>query len=157
MADIYEGNLSAAGLKFAVAVARFNEFISKQLLSGALDALSRHGVNEEDIDIAWTPGAFELPLIARKLAEKERYDAVICLGAVIRGGTPHFDYVCTAAATGIASVSLETGVPVLFGVITADSIEQAAERAGGKSGNKGWQAAVAAIEMSNLSRMIDRK
>lgn len=157
MAEIYEGNPAAAGLKFAVVVARFNEFISKQLLSGSLDALRRHGVSEEDVDIAWTPGAFEIPLIAKKMAEKGRYDAVICLGAVIRGGTPHFEYVCNAAATGIAAVSMETGVPALFGIITADTVEQAIERSGNKAENKGWQASVAAIEMANLNRMIEGK
>lgn len=154
MGAVYEGNLSASGLKFAVVVSRFNEFLSRQLLSGALDALTRHSASEDDIDIAWTPGSFELPMVAKKLASTGRYNAVICLGVVIRGATPHFDYICASAAKGIAAASMDTGLPVTFGVITADTVEQAIERSGSKSGNKGWQAAVSAIEMANLLKSI---
>jgi len=138
-------------------VSRFNEFISRKLLEGALDALSRHGVAAEDIEVAWVPGAFEIPLVARRLAESGRYQAVICLGAVIRGATPHFEYVAAEVAKGIALVGLETGVPTLFGVLTTDSIEQAIERAGTKAGNKGFDAALAAIEMANLLRQLPEK
>lgn len=148
--NVYEGNLIADGLKFAVVISRFNEFIGTKLLDGALDSLKRHGVKDVDIHIAWTPGAFEVPLIAKKLADSGRFNAVICLGAVIRGSTPHFDYVAGEVAKGIAKVSLDSGVPVIFGILTTDDIEQAIERAGTKSGNKGWQAAVSAIEMANL-------
>jgi 6,7-dimethyl-8-ribityllumazine synthase len=147
---IYEGKLVAHNLKFGIIVGRFNEFIGGKLLSGALDGLKRHGVEEEDIEIAWVPGAFEIPLAAKKMAKTENYDAVICLGAVIRGATPHFDYVSSEVSKGIASVSLETGIPVIFGVLTTDTIEQAIERAGTKAGNKGYDAAVTAIEMANL-------
>jgi len=153
MPGTFEGHLVGQGLRFGIVVGRFNEFITHRLLSGALDALQRHGVAETDIDIAWVPGGFEMPLVARRLAEKG-YDAVICLGAVIRGATPHFEYVAAELAKGIARVSLETGVPVIFGVITADTLEQAIERAGTKAGNKGWQAAVSAIEMANLMRTL---
>lgn len=153
MARTWEGKLTGDGLKIAIAVSRFNAFITEKLLSGALDTLKRHGVSEEDIAVAWTPGAFELPLVARTLA-RGGSDAVICLGALIRGGTPHFDYICSAASSGIASASLETGVPVIFGVLTCDTTEQALERAGVKAGNKGADAAVAAIEMANLMRAI---
>lgn len=153
MGNMYEGNLSTAGLKFAVVVSRFNDFLSKQLLSAALDALKRHNVAEDDIDIAWTPGSFEIPLVAKKLAASGRYNVVICLGVVIRGATPHFDYICSVAAKGIAGVSLETGVPAIFGIVTADNVDQAIERCGGKS-NKGWQAAISAIEMANLMRAL---
>jgi 6,7-dimethyl-8-ribityllumazine synthase len=146
----YEGNLVAKGLKFGLVVGRFNELIGSKLLSGALDGLKRHGVNDEDVEIAWVPGAFETPLIAKKMAESKKYDAVLCLGAVIRGATPHFDYVCAEASKGIANVSLNTGIPVMFGILTTDSIEQAIERAGTKAGNKGYDAAVSAIEMANL-------
>jgi 6,7-dimethyl-8-ribityllumazine synthase len=146
----YEGNLIGKGLKFGVVVARFNEFFSGKLLEGAMDALIRHGVVESDIEIAWTPGSFEIPLIAQKMAESKKYNAVICLGAVIRGGTPHFDYIASEVAKGIANVGLKTGVPVIFGVITADTLEQAIERSGTKAGNKGFDAAVSAIEMANL-------
>ncbi|MDD7795220.1 6,7-dimethyl-8-ribityllumazine synthase [Clostridium sp. 'White wine YQ'] len=146
----YEGNLVAKGLKFGIVVGRFNELIGSKLLSGALDGLKRHGANDEDIEIAWVPGAFETPLIAKKMAESKKYDAVLCLGAVIRGATPHFDYVCAEASKGIANVSLNTGIPVMFGILTTDSIEQAIERAGTKAGNKGYDAAVSAIEMANL-------
>lgn len=146
---IFEGKLTDQGSRYGIVVGRFNEFIGGKLLSGALDALKRHGVSEESIDIAWVPGAFEIPLIAKKMAG-QGYDAVICLGAVIRGSTPHFDYVSSEVTKGIAHVSLETGIPVIFGVLTTDSIEQAIERAGTKAGNKGYDAAVTAIEMVNL-------
>lgn len=146
----YEGNLVSQGLKYGIVVGRFNEFIGGKLLSGALDALKRHGVEENEIEVAWVPGAFEIPLIAQKMAESGKYDAVITLGAVIRGSTPHFDYVCNEAAKGVAAVALKTGVPTIFGVLTTDSIEQAIERAGTKAGNKGWEAATTAIEMANL-------
>lgn len=150
----YEGNLIATGLKFGIVVARFNELLSSRILSGAKDALVRHGVAEEDIDVAWVPGAFEVPFGASKLAATKKYDAVIALGVVIRGGTPHFEYVASEVAKGVAKITLETGVPVTFGVITADTIEQAVERAGTKSGNKGWEAAEAAIEMANLVKTM---
>lgn len=150
MGRVYEGELVGRGLRFAAVVSRFNEFISSRLLAGAKDAMARHGVGEEKLDVAWVPGSFEIPLIAKKLAQSGEYAAVICLGAVIRGSTPHFDYVAAEVSKGVAAVSLETGVPVIFGVITADNLEQAIERAGTKSGNKGFDAAVAAIEMANL-------
>jgi 6,7-dimethyl-8-ribityllumazine synthase len=147
---MYEGKLVAQGLKFGIIVGRFNEFIGGKLLGGALDALRRHGVEEGEVEVAWVPGAFEIPLTAKKMAKSNKYDAVICLGAVIRGATPHFDYVSSEVSKGIASVSLETEVPVIFGVLTTDTIEQAIERAGTKAGNKGYDAAVTAIEMVNL-------
>ncbi|MTV47645.1 6,7-dimethyl-8-ribityllumazine synthase [Heliobacillus mobilis] len=146
---IYEGHLIGQGLKIGIVNARFNEFITSKLLSGAIDALQRHGVQEEDIAVAWAPGAFEIPLVAKKMVTKG-FDAVICLGAVIRGSTPHFDYVCSEAAKGVAQVGLQSGVPTIFGVLTTDTIEQAIERAGTKAGNKGWDAAMSAIEMANL-------
>lgn len=152
MANIFEGNLVGTGLKIGIVVGRFNEFITSKLLSGAQDALKRHGVGEDDVDVAWVPGAFEIPLIAQKMAKSEKYDAVITLGTVIRGSTPHFDYVCNEVAKGVSATSLNTGIPVIFGVVTTDSIEQAIERAGTKAGNKGWDAAVSAIEMANLTR-----
>lgn len=145
-----EGNLVAQGIKVGIVVGRFNEFIVSKLLGGALDGLKRHGVEEDNIEVAWVPGAFEIPLVAKKMAKSEKYDAVICLGAVIKGSTPHFDYVCAEVSKGVASVSLESKKPVIFGVLTTDSIEQAIERAGTKAGNKGYDAAVTAIEMSNL-------
>ncbi|MEG1254620.1 6,7-dimethyl-8-ribityllumazine synthase [Clostridium sp.] len=145
-----EGNLVAEGLKVGIVVGRFNEFIVSKLLGGAIDGLRRHGVDENNIEVAWVPGAFELPLIAKKMVKSEKYDAVICLGAVIKGSTPHFDYVCSEASKGIASVSLSSEKPVVFGVLTTDTIEQAIERAGTKAGNKGYDAAVTAIEMANL-------
>jgi 6,7-dimethyl-8-ribityllumazine synthase len=151
---VYEGKLNGKGLRFALVVGRFNELISLRLYEGALDCLRRHDVDDSAIDTAYVPGAFELPLVARKLAERGQYDAVICLGAVIRGSTPHFDYVAGEAAKGIAKVSLDTGVPVIFGVLTTDSIEQAVERAGTKSGNKGWAAATTALEMANLLKAM---
>lgn len=147
---IYEGKLIGQGLKFGIVTGRFNEFIVSKLLSGALDGLKRHGVEEENIEITWVPGAFEIPLMAKKMAQSGKYDAVICLGAVIRGATPHFDYVASEVSKGIANVSLDTGVPVIFGVLTTDTIEQAIERAGTKAGNKGYEASVTAIEMANL-------
>ena len=148
--NILEGKVVAEGMKVGIVVARFNEFITSKLLSGAIDGLVRHDVNEDDVDVAWVPGAFEIPLVASKMAKSRKYDAVICLGAVIKGSTPHFDYVCAEASKGIASVSLQTEKPVIFGVLTTDSIEQAIERAGTKAGNKGYDAAVTAIEMANL-------
>jgi len=153
----YEGKLTGKDLKFALVVGRFNEFISTRLLDGALDNLRRHEADEGGIDIAWVPGAFEMPLVAQRLAASGRYDAVICLGAVIRGGTPHFDYVAAEAAKGIAKASLDSGVPVVFGVLTTDSVEQAVERAGTKAGNKGWAAATTALEMANLMRVLPSK
>lgn len=150
----YEGKLIAEGLKVGIVVGRFNEFIGSKLLGGALDGLKRHGIDEESIEISWVPGAFEIPLVAKKMATLNKYDAVICLGAVIKGSTPHFDYVCAEVSKGVASVSLETGIPVIFGVLTTDSIEQAIERAGTKAGNKGYDAAVTAIEMANLLKNI---
>lgn len=150
----FEGNLIAQGLKFGIVVGRFNEFISGKLLSGAIDALKRHGAEEDNIEIAWVPGAFEIPLVAKKMAKVQKYDGVICLGAVIRGSTPHFDYVSSEVSKGIANVSLETEIPVIFGVLTTDTIEQAIERAGTKAGNKGYDAAVTAIEMANLIKQF---
>ncbi|GIN87308.1 6,7-dimethyl-8-ribityllumazine synthase [Heyndrickxia sporothermodurans] len=154
MVNTFEGNLVGTGLKIGIVVGRFNEFITSKLLDGALDGLKRHGVDEDNIDVAWVPGAFEIPLIAQKMAKNDKYDAVITLGTVIRGSTPHFDYVCNEAAKGVAAISLNTGTPVIFGILTTDSIEQAIERAGTKAGNKGWDAAVSAIEMVNLSRIV---
>jgi len=154
MSKSFEGMLLGKGLKFGVVVTRFNEFITKKLLEGAQDALLRHGVSEEDIDIAWVPGSFEIPLAAKTLAQSKRYDAVICLGAVVRGATPHFEYIAAEVTKGIAKVGLETGLPVSYGVITADTLEQAIERAGTKAGNKGFDAAVDAIEMANLLKNI---
>jgi 6,7-dimethyl-8-ribityllumazine synthase len=154
MGKHYEGKLLGEGLKFMLVVSRFNEFISSRLLDGAQDALLRHGVKEGDIDVAWTPGSFEIPLIAKKMAQSGKYDAVICLGAVIRGGTPHFDYIAAEVSKGIANVGLETGVPIIFGVITADALEQAIERAGTKEGNQGFRAAMHGIEMANLIKSL---
>ena len=147
---IFEGNFIAQGLRIGIVVGRFNEFIVSKLLGGAIDGLKRHGVEEDNIEVAWVPGAFELPLVAKKMAQNEKYDAVICLGAVIKGSTPHFDYVCAEPSKGIAAVSLSTEKPVIFGVLTTDTIEQAIERAGTKAGNKGYDAAVTTIEMANL-------
>lgn len=151
---VYEGKLVAEGLKFGIVVGRFNEFIGGKLLTGAIDGLKRHGVEEDDIEIAWVPGAFEIPLVAKKMVNTKKYDAVLCLGAVIKGSTPHFDYVSSEVSKGVAHVSLETGVPVIFGVLTTDTIEQAIERAGTKAGNKGYDAAVTAIEMANLLKQV---
>jgi 6,7-dimethyl-8-ribityllumazine synthase len=150
MTKIIEGKLTAKGKKFGVVISRFNELISAQLLSGAQDCLTRHECKPEDITVAWVPGSFEIPLVAKKMAGSKKYDAVICLGAVIRGGTPHFDYISAEVSKGIAQVGLDAGLPVIFGIITADTIEQALERAGTKAGNKGWDAALSAIEMVNL-------
>jgi len=154
MPNIFEGHLISQGLRYGIVVGRFNEFISGKLLSGALDAFKRHGAEDSEVDIAWVPGAFEIPLIAQKMAESGKYDAVITLGAVIRGSTPHFDYVCNEAAKGVSAVALKTGVPTIFGVLTVDTIEQAIERAGTKAGNKGWEAAATAIEMANLTKQL---
>ena len=152
----FEGRLVAEGLKVGIIVARFNEFIGSKLLSGAIDGLVRHGMNEEDIEVAWVPGAFEIPLIAKKMANSGKYDAVICLGAVIRGSTSHYDYVCNEVSKGIAAVSMNSDIPVMFGVITTENIEQAIERAGTKAGNKGYDCALGAIEMVNLIREMDK-
>lgn len=150
----YEGSLMGQGLKFAVVVSRFNEFMTGKLVAGAKDAFLRHGVAESDIDLAWVPGAFEIPLVAKMLAVSGRYDAVVCLGAVIKGNTPHFEYIANEVAKGIAAVNMDTGLPVIFGVITAETLEQAIERAGSKMGNKGFDAAVHAIEMANLVKKL---
>ena len=154
MSKLFEGLLLGEGLKFGVVVSRFNEFITEKLLNGAQDALLRHGVREGDIDIAWVPGAFEVPLVAKKLAETKNYDAVICLGAVVRGATPHFEYIAAEITKGIAKVGLDTGLPVSYGIITADTLEQAIERAGTKVGNKGFDTAMDAIEMASLLKKI---
>ncbi len=154
MGNVYEGNLVATGLKFGIVVSRFNELITSKLLAGAKDALRRHGVAEEDIDVAWVPGAFEIPFAAKKMVETKKYDAIITLGTVIRGSTPHFDYVCNEVSKGVSSLSLSSDIPVIFGVITTDTIEQAVERAGTKAGNKGWDAATTAIEMANLNKLF---
>ena len=150
-----EGNLVAQGIKVGIVVGRFNEFIVSKLIGGAEDALKRHGVREEDIELAWVPGAFEIPLIAQKMAHSKKYDAVICLGAVIKGATSHYDYVCAEVSKGIATVSLNSNIPVMFGVLTTDSIEQAIERAGTKAGNKGFDVAVSAIEMCNVIKTLE--
>ncbi len=151
----YEGNLVANNIKMGIVVARFNEFITSKLLGGAMDGLLRHDVREEDIHVAWVPGAFEIPLIASKMAKSGKYDAVICLGAVIRGATSHYDYVCNEVSKGIATVSMNSDIPVMFGVVTTENIEQAIERAGTKAGNKGYDCALGAIEMVNLIRKIE--
>lgn len=156
MPKIFEGKLVAEGKRFALVASRFNDFITDKLVGGALDALIRSGTKEADIEIVKVPGAFEIPLIAKKLAQKGKYNAVICLGAVIRGATSHFDYVSAEVSKGIAMVSLESEVPVIFGIITSDTIEQAIERAGTKAGNKGWSAAMAAVEMANLIEIVDQ-
>lgn len=148
----FEGNLVSSDIKVGIVAARFNEFIVSKLLSGTLDGLQRHNVEESDISVSWVPGAFEIPLIAKKMAESGKYDAVICLGAVIRGSTTHYDYVCSEVSKGVAQISLSTGIPVLFGVVTTENIEQAIERAGTKAGNKGYDCALSAIEMVNLIR-----
>ncbi len=153
--NIIEGRLNGEGKKFALVVGRFNEFISSKLMEGALDCLKRHDVNEADIDVAWVPGAFEIPLLAKKMAKTRKYDGVICLGAVIKGSTSHFDYVCAETSKGIAKVSLDEELPVIFGVLTTDTIEQAIERAGTKAGNKGWECALSALEMSSLIRKFE--
>lgn len=155
MKKVYEGNFVGTDLKVAIVVGRFNEFITSKLLSGAEDALRRHGVKEEDVSVAWVPGAYEIPLVAQKFAASGKYDAVITLGTVIRGATPHFEYVSGEVAKGVSSIALNTGVPTIFGVLTTDTIEQAIERAGTKAGNKGYEAAVAAIEMASLIQNIE--
>jgi 6,7-dimethyl-8-ribityllumazine synthase len=151
---VYEGNLVSEKIKVGIVVARFNEFITSKLLGGAVDALKRENVNDDDIEVAWVPGAFEIPLIADKMAKSGKYDAVICLGAVIRGSTSHYDYVCAEVSKGVAQVSLNSGIPVMFGVLTTDTIEQAIERAGTKAGNKGFECGQGAIEMVNLIRNL---
>ncbi len=151
---ITEGELQAKGLKFGIVISRFNDFITSKLLDGALDTLLRHGAREEDIDVIKVPGSFEIPMIARKLALKGKYNAIICLGTIIRGSTPHFEYIASEVSKGIASVSIETGLPIAFGIITSDTIEQAIERAGTKSGNKGWDAAMTAIEIAQLLKKL---
>ena len=155
MARTFEGKLTGQGLSLAIVVSRFNRLVTERLLAGAQDALDRHGVDQEKVDVAWVPGAIELPLVARRLAERRRYDAIVCLGAVIRGETPHFDYVAGQAAAGISRVALDSGVPTIFGVITANTLEQALERAGGKAGNKGYDAVVTAIEMASLLEQLE--
>lgn len=154
--NTYEGKISGRSLHFAIVVARFNEFITSKLLSGALDALKRHETPEENISVAWVPGAFEIPLVAKKLATSGKFDAVICLGAVIRGATTHYDYVCNEVSKGVAAVGLQSGVPTIFGVVTTENIQQAIERAGTKSGNKGFDAAVSAMEMANLFKSLKK-
>ncbi|MED4081869.1 6,7-dimethyl-8-ribityllumazine synthase [Halalkalibacterium halodurans] len=156
MGQTFEGHLVAEGLKVGIVVGRFNEFITSKLLGGAEDALRRHGASEADVDVAWVPGAFEIPFAAKKMAESGQYDAIITLGTVIRGSTPHFDYVCNEVAKGVGALNMSTGIPVIFGVLTTDTIEQAVERAGTKAGNKGWEAAAAAIEMANLSKELSK-
>ncbi len=153
---VLEGNVVASGAKIGIVAARFNEFIVSKLIGGAQDALVRHGVNDDDIDLAWVPGAFEIPMVAKKMANSGKYDAILCLGAVIKGSTSHYDYVCAEVSKGVAMVSLESGVPALFGVLTTDNIEQAIERAGTKAGNKGYDVACSAIEMVNLMKNIDK-
>lgn len=154
MPELIQGYLNAGGKKFAVVASRFNELISSQLINGAVDCLTRHGAADKDISVAWVPGSFEIPVIAKKLAASNKFDAIICVGAVIRGATPHFDYVAAEVSKGIAAIGLEFQIPVIFGIITSDSIEQAIERAGTKAGNKGWDAALAAIEMSDLLKKV---
>ncbi|MGG1876890.1 6,7-dimethyl-8-ribityllumazine synthase [Paenibacillus cisolokensis] len=154
MAHYFEGNLVSEGLRYGIVVGRFNEFITSKLLGGALDALKRHGVKDDEVDVVWVPGAFEIPLIAQKMAESGKYDAIITLGTVIRGSTTHYDYVCNEVAKGVSAINLKTGVPTIFGVVTTENIEQAVERAGTKAGNKGWDSAMAAIEMANLTKQL---
>ena len=155
MPKTYEGKLTAEGLRFGIVASRFNEFITGKLLEGALDAIRRHGASENEVEIAWTPGSFEVPLVAKKMAESGKYDSVICLGAVIRGATSHYDYVASEAAKGVAQAGMATGVPIIFGILTTENIEQAIERAGTKAGNKGFEAAEAAIEMANLMKSLE--
>ncbi len=152
---VLEGNLIAKGLKVGIVCARFNEFITSRLLGGAMDGLVRHGVNEDDVEVAWVPGAFEIPVAAQRMAKSGKYDAILCLGAVIKGSTSHYDYVCAEVSKGVAQVSLNSGLPVMFGVLTTDNIEQAIERAGTKAGNKGYDVALSAIEMANLFKNMD--
>ncbi|MBO1910239.1 6,7-dimethyl-8-ribityllumazine synthase [Sporosarcina sp. 6E9] len=155
MGTTYEGHLVGTGLKIGIVVSRFNDFITGKLLNGAEDALRRHGVNDNDIATAWVPGAYEIPLVAKKMAASGKYDAIITLGTVIRGATPHFDYVCSEVAKGVSAINMQEGIPVIFGVLTTDTIEQAIERAGTKAGNKGWDAGAAAIEMANLMNQFE--
>lgn len=154
--NTFEGKVVSSGIKVGIVASRFNEFITSKLVAGAMDGLIRHDVNEDDVDVAWVPGAFEVPLIAKKMAGSGKYDAVICVGVVIRGSTSHYDYVCSEVSKGIASVSLSSGIPVMFGILTTDTIEQAIERAGTKAGNKGYDCALGAIEMVNLIREIEK-
>jgi 6,7-dimethyl-8-ribityllumazine synthase len=154
MTQYFEGNLVSEGLKYGIVVGRFNEFITSKLLNGALDALKRHGVQEDEVAVAWVPGAFEIPLIAQKMAESGKYDAIITLGTVIRGSTSHYDYVCNEVAKGVSAINLKSGIPVIFGVVTTENIEQAIERAGTKAGNKGYDSAISAIEMANLTKLF---
>jgi len=155
MPKTYEGHLDASGLRIGIVISRFNEFISTKLLGGAMDALVRHGASDKDVEVAWVPGAFEIPLVAKKMADSGRYDCVICLGCIIRGATPHFDYVAAESSKGIAQVAMKSDCPVAFGILTTETIEQAIERAGTKAGNKGWDAALAAVEMANLLKTIE--
>ncbi len=155
MPKTYEGHLDASGLKIGIVISRFNEFISTKLLGGAMDALVRHGASDSDVEVAWVPGAFEIPLVAKKMAASGRYDSIICLGCIIRGATPHFDYVAAESSKGIAQVAMKADCPVAFGILTTETIEQAIERAGTKAGNKGWDAALAAVEMANLIKAIE--
>ena len=157
MGRIIEGQLNAAGKNFCIVVSRFNDLVSRRLLDGALDCLKRHGGEEEKVDVVWVPGSFEIPAVAARAAESKRYQAIICLGAVIRGDTPHFDYIASEAAKGVAQVSLSSGVPTIFGVVTTDNLEQALERAGSKSGNKGWEAALFAMEMADIYLQLSAK
>ncbi|AOZ91414.1 6,7-dimethyl-8-ribityllumazine synthase [Paenibacillus crassostreae] len=154
MTHYFEGNLVSEGLKYGIVVSRFNEFITSKLLNGALDALTRHGVQDSEVDVAWVPGVFEIPLIAQKMAESGKYDAVITLGTVIRGATSHYDIVCNEVAKGVAAINLKSGIPTIFGVVTTENIEQAIERAGTKAGNKGYDSAISAIEMANLTKQF---
>lgn len=154
MVKVIEANLDASGLKIGIVVCRFNEMVSKGLLDGALDCLKRHGTTDSSISVAWVPGAFEAPLVAKKLAHSKKFDAIICLGAIIRGATPHFEYIASEASKGIAKVSLDSGIPVIFGILTTDNLEQALERAGAKPGNKGFSAALSAIEMANINKQL---
>ncbi|AIC94680.1 6,7-dimethyl-8-ribityllumazine synthase [Shouchella lehensis] len=156
MGKVFEGHLVATDLKIGIVVGRFNEFITSKLLSGAQDAFIRHGAQESDVDVAWVPGAFEIPFAAKQMADSGKYDAIVTLGTVIRGSTPHFDYVCGEVSKGVAQLNMTSGIPVIFGVLTTDSIEQAVERAGTKAGNKGWEAATAAIEMVNLAKQFSK-
>lgn len=150
MSRVFEGSISGEGRKFAVVVSRFNEFVSLRLLEGAMDCLRRHGTKDDDVSIAWVPGAFDIPIVAKRMGDSGTYDAVVCLGAVVRGATPHFDYVASEVAKGIAQAGIQSGVPTTFGIVTADTLEQAVERAGAKSGNRGWDAAQAAMELADL-------
>lgn len=157
MSAIFEGSMIVEGQRFAVVVSRFNEFLTKQLLSGTIDTLTRHGADEDKIDIAWTPGAYEIPLVTKKLADSKKYDAIICLGVIIRGSTPHFDHLCSSVTKGVSDIALSSGIPVTYGIVTADNLEQAIERCGSKMGNKGREATSSAIEMANIIKDIESK